>query len=372
MKNKLLFLVFITVFFSSSFTKSGELSAHIDKYIFLKGKVAERTIIIKIKCYDESTVRYLNYYFEEDKKDHYLEGNLVGNAWQYTTIDQETTERNLVIREETDGSWKGYWREGSNKKINLILYPLTVNPDLKYYNYSQNKALDPYDANKIAIVELEKTKTEKIAKHLVFDWYTEKESGISLFRLQSENNKINLDSINTALEVLQLSYIHNYYHFNPNVQSSTIHTDVLCANESLISFRIVFNTIFKTQDPLKSQQFFTLDLHSGQQIDLESLLWFDGTNPKPKKNDVYGTYQYRKKIFAPKIFSILSQLYPQQMQSSDCNLNKEDTWAIPNFALTKKGILLSFSQSTLCNFLDWALIPYDQLKPYLQKKYTLN
>lgn len=372
MKNKFLFLVFILAFFTTSFTKSGELLAHIDKYIFLEGKVGEKTLVVKIKCYDESPVRYMNYFFDNDKKDHYLEGNLIGNTWQFTTVDNQTAERNLVIREEANGTWKGFWREGTNQKTNLILKPIVINPNSKYYYYTQNKELDLYEAYKISILNLEKIKTEKIHNHFALDWYLEKESGISLFRLKSENDKINLDSINNTLEVLQLSYIQNYFHFNPNIENSNIHSEILYLNEELISFKLIFNTNFKTQNPLTNQQLFTLDLHNGQQIDLESLLWLDPNNIKPDKNDIWATYQYRKKLFAPKIFSILNERYPQQMQSSDCNLNKEETWAIPNFALTKHGLLFCFLQSPICNMMDWAIIPYDKLTPYLDKKYKLN
>lgn len=356
----------------SSFTKSGELLAHIDKILYLQGKIGDKSIVIKIKCFDESPVRYMNYYFEDDKIDHYLEGNLIGNAWQFNSIDNQNEERNLVIKEDKNGSWKGFWREGSNKKIDLILNPIVINPDSKYNSYSKNRELDPYDAYKISILNLEKIKTEKLSKNFNMDWYLEKESGITFFRLHNENKKTSCDSINNVLESLQLSIIHDYYRFNPNRNSLNIQSEILYHNEQLISFKIISNSTFKTQTPVKAQQLLCLNLQNGQQIDLESLVWFGEKNAKPDTNDVSQTYEYRKKVFAPKVFSILNELYPQQMQTSDCNLNKEATWALPNFALTKQGILFCFSHSATCNFMDWAIIPYKKLAPYLEKKYQLN
>lgn len=371
MKKTTSHLIFILIFFISSFTGGAKLLAHVDKTYFLQAKVDEKTIVLKIKCYNESPVRYLNYFFVEEKRDHYMEGNPMGNAWNFTSTDNQK-EINLVIREEKDGSWKGFWREDANKKINLILTPIVINPESKYYYYAQNKELDLYDAYKISILNLEKTKTEKIAKNFKLDWYSEKESNISLFRLESENKKTKLDSINNVLEAIQLSLIYNYFQYNPNRESLTFEPQITLLNETLISFKLISNTVLKNQNPIKAQQAFVLDLQNGAQITLEDIIWLDEKNTKPDANAISETYEYRKKIFAPQIFSILSELYPQQMQSAECNVNKEITWAIPNFILTEKGIQFSFSNSATCNVMDWAIIPYEKLKPYLQKKYSVK
>lgn len=352
--------------------------AHVDKTYFLQGKVGEKTVALKIKCYYESPVRYMNYFFEDDKMDCYLEGNLIGNTWQFTSIDNQKEEINLVIKEDQDGSWKGYWREGSGKKIKVVLKPILVDPDSKYFYFSQNKEFDLYDAYKISILSLDKIKTEKVSKNFALDWYLEKGSGITFFRLHNKNQKIILDSINNTLENLQLTLIHDYFHLNPNRESLNIQTEILYFNEELISFKLIENkpiktqSPFKTQNQLKTQQLISLDLHNGQQIDLEKIVWFDEKNEKPDKNNISQIYEYRKKVFAPKIFSILNELYPQRIKSSDCDLDKESTWTLPDFALTKQGLLFSFSNSTICNFMDWAIIPYEKLAPYLEKKYILN
>lgn len=371
MKKPTSHLILIFIFFISSFTGGAKIEAHVDKTYFLQGKVDEKTIVIKIKCYFESPVRYLNYFFVEEKRDNYLEGNLTGNAWNFTSTDNQQ-ERNLVIREEKDGSWKGFWREGADKKINLILTPIVINSESKYYYYAQNKELDLYDAYKISILNLEKTKTEKISKHFTLNWYLEKESNISLFRLESETKKIKLDSMNAILENIQLSLIHTYFQYNPNRESLTFQPQITLLNETLLSFKLISNTILKNQNPIKTQQAFVLNLQNGAPIALEDIIWFDEKNAKPDANAISETYEYRKNLFAPKIVTILSELYPQQMQSNECNVNKEATWAIPNFILTEKGIQFSFSNSASCNLMDWAIIPYEKLTPYLQKKYKIN
>lgn len=372
MKKILVFLFCIFAFFSSTIIKSDELFAHVDKTYFLQGKVGERTLVLKIKCYYESPIRYLNYFFENNKTDQYLEGTLLGNAWQFNAVNKPEEEINLVIREEKDGSWKGFWREGANKKINLILTPIVINTQAPFYNYSVNKELDLYDAYKISLIQLNKIKTEKISKNFKLNWYLEKESNISFFRLENEEKKRILDSINNTLETIQLSLIQNYYHLNPNIKNVTIKAETTYFNEGLISFTILSNTVLKNQDASTRQQLFTLNLQNGKQIALEDLIWFDKKNAKPENNDIMSVYEYRKNVFAPKLFSILNELYPQQMQINDCDLNKVTTWAIPDFLLTKKGIQFSFSNSQKCNLMDWAIIPYEKLTQFFSKKFNLN
>ncbi|WP_035141151.1 SMI1/KNR4 family protein [Flavobacterium daejeonense] len=372
MKKTIVILFFLLSFFLPVISNSGQLLAHIDKMIFLQGKVGEKTLTLKIKCYNESPVRYLDYFFDDKKTDQYMEGNFIGNTWQFISLETEKTEKNLVIREEKDGNWKGYWREGSDKKINVILYPINVNPEANYFYYSKSKELDPYDSYKVFIFQLDKIKTEKAAKNFQLEWLTEKESGISFFRVQNENKKVNCDSINKNLEQIQLAILQDYFRFNPNRSNLNIQAELLYLNEGIISFKIITSMSFKNQPEVKTQQFFTLDMQTGQSVDLESLIWFDPQNPKPAANEITQTYEYRKAIFAPKLFSILSELYPQQMQSTDCKLNEVTSWAIPNFALTKKGFLFCLSYSKDCNLMDWAIIPYEKLTPYLEKKYKLN
>lgn len=96
------------------------------------------------------------------------------------------------------------------------------------------------------------------------------------------------------------------------------------------------------------------------------------TDKKPSADDVQATYEYRKYVFASKIFSMLQRLYPDKMKNTACGLNKVDTWAVPAYALTKKGLLLGFFPSGNCSILDWAIIPYKSLTPYLEKKYSLS
>lgn len=371
-------LVFVLAYFAPSFTKSGEVLAHISKIIFLQGKVGERTLVVKMLCYDESPIRDMTYFFDDAKKDCFFKGRIMGNAWRFYSESAATNQapenkEELLISENKNGSWKGYWLDSTGKKINTNLNPITGIPASKFNYFSEMNDLDLYDAYRISKINLAKGKTEKTLKNVSIDRVLEKESGISFFRLRSLNKKLKVDSLNVALETMHLSLIQNYFRLRPDKKELKVSTEMLYLTKDLISFKIISNSISKAQNPSKSQQLVTLDIKSGKQINLESLVWFGKkTDKRPSANDVQATYEYRKYVFASKIFSLLKTLYPDKMKNTVCGFNKVDTWAVPAYALTKKGLLLGFFPSGNCSILDWAIIPYQSLTPYLEKKYSLS
>jgi hypothetical protein len=371
-------LVFVLAYFAPSLMKSGELMAHISKIIYLQGKVGERTLVIKMMCFDESPVRDMTYFFDDAKKDCFFKGRIMGNAWRFysepvAANQAPENKEELLIGESKGGLWKGYWLDSAGKKTNLILNPISSIPASKFNYFSQMNDLDSYDAYKISKINLTKGKIGQKLKNVSIDWFLEKESGISFFRLRSLNKKLKVDSLNVALETMHLALIQNYFHLRPDRKEVNVSAEILYLTKDLISFKIISNSVFKAQNPSKSQQLVTLDIQTGRQIDLESLVWFGKkTDKKPSANDVQKTYEYRKYVFASKIFSMLQTLYPDKMKNAACGINKVDTWAVPTYAVTKKGLLLGFFPSGNCSILDWAIIPYQSLTPYLEKKYSLS
>jgi hypothetical protein len=371
-------LVFLWAFFAPSFLKSGELSAHISKTIYLQGKVGERNLVIKMLCYDESPDRDMTYFFDDAKKDCFFKGHIMNNVWRFhsesPTLNKATkTKEELLITENKNGLWKGFWLDNKGKKINVSLNPISSIPTSKFNYFSQTNDLDSFEAYKISKINLTKGKIEASLKSVSINWFLEKESGISFFRLRSLNKKIKVDSLNIALETMHLALIQNALRLRPDRKELNVTVEILYLTKDLISFKIISNSIFKAQNPSKLQQLVTLDIQSGKQINLESLVWFGKkTDTRPSANDVQETYEYRKYVFAAKIFSMLKTLYPDKMKNTVCGLNKVDTWAVPAYAVTKKGLLFGFFPSGNCSILDWALIPYPSLTPYLEKNYSLR
>lgn len=366
----------VLVFLAFSFTKSGELLAHVEKTYYLKGEVGERNIAIKMLCYDESPIRYIYYFFEDAKKDRFLAGKLKDKLWTFKPEVPQgkynvKPESALTIEETKNGVWKGTWTDSTGKVWDLVLRPIiadSISPKFSYLPFVIE--LDPYESYRLSTINFSKTRTEKLTPELWCDWYLEKESRISFFRLRSNNSRLKTDSINASLETINLSLIQKHFAFKPEKTDTKVETNLLYLTDELVSFKILSTITFSALKTSQERESFTFDIQSGQQINLEDIVWFDKANSRPPSDDLYKIYKYRKSIFAPKIFTLLQELYPDKMKSDSCGLNKVETWALLSWNLTKKGIV--FSTFNHCNDLDWAVIPFEKLTPFMEKKYHLK
>lgn len=347
--------------------------AHVERTHFLKGKVGGREIGVKMLCYDELPTRLLYYFFQDEKRDKQLVGTLKDKVWNFTPEERSPKpafgpEGLISISESGEGRWTGKWVDSSGKAFNLVLEPIL--PDFINSAFSGlpiMTELDPYERYKLSNINLAKTKTEKLTGNLFIDWYSEKESHVRFFRLRA-GSRLKTDSINWALQALHLSLIRNYFKMTPPKADTRTETVIQYLTDELVSFNVAMKNPPGAGHAVNDQQVFTFDLRSGQQVELENLIWFDPTKEKPPLDDLYKVFKYRKNVFAPKLFGLLKQLYPDNIKSSDCGINKVESWILPVWNLTAKGLAFGFSKSD-CDVRRWAIVPYETLAPYLQTKY---
>jgi hypothetical protein len=370
-------LIIILVFFAGAFSKSGELLAHVEHTYYLHGKVGEREIAIKILCYDESPTRQLYYFFKDSKKDRFLSGKRSDNKWHFLPGAQQAKaivnpEITLNIAEANNGIWTGTCTDSTGKTAGLVLQPIVADSLASSFSYlSFVKELDLYESYKLSSVVFTRTTSEMRTKDLWCDWYVERESGLSFFRLRSPKKKLNTANINAALETIHLSLLQKYFAFDHEKKLEKVETIFHYISNELVSFQVISTTILNSSKSQKSPARFTLDIQSGQPANLEEIVWFDSIASKPAMDDLFKIYKYRKNVFAPKVFNLLKNLYPGNMVSDSCNINKVDTWVLPAWVLTPKGIALTIDSPGKCNMLDWAIIPYKNIAPFLGRKYHL-
>lgn len=367
-------LALVLVFLTCSFTSSSTSTWHIEKVYYLKGTVGEREIALKMVCYDELPTRFVNYFFLDAKKDHSLIGKLKDNFWNFMPEQPEGRESGaLKITESTNGDWNGTWDDGAGKSWPLTLKPIA--PDSSRSDFSHLtliKESDPYESYRLSNLHLNKMRTDKPIKGLLCDWYLEKESGISFFRFQSANNRLKTDSVNATLTALHLSLIQKHFSFIPKKTDTKVETSLLYITSELVSFRMLITSTFESDKTFQTTQLMTLDMKSGQPVKLEDLVWFDKTTPKAAPHDLFKLYKYQKNVLAPKVFHLLQELYPDKMKTASCEIDKVENWTLPVWNLTSKGIAFGFAKSEPCKVLDWAIIPYEKLAPFLEAKYHLK
>lgn len=345
----------------------GKLWAHVDKVFFLKGTLGNRSIAIKMLNYDETRTRHLYYYFADDRKDHFLTGTYQNKNWLFTNATSTVT---LTIADNTNGVWQANYTDSTG--INNALSFTTLTAEDCSNNFSHLPyvtELDPYERNRLANVHFTPTNTTKLSKQLSCQWMIDKPSGIAFFRLQHHDKKIATDSINAALETIQLTYLQQYYTYNATRTNMQVATTILYHNNALISFNTTATTTSKQQPTQTNRQLLTLHINNGLQVNLEDIVWCDSATNQLDATNLFSVYKYRKNIFAPAIFKLLQQRYPTQMQSSQCNINQVASWALPDWCLTNKGLAFGFRNEEGCEVFSWSILPYSSLSPYITTAY---
>jgi hypothetical protein len=343
---------------------------HIEKTFYLKGKVGLRDIVIKMLCYDELPERYIHYYFPDEKKDHYLTGRKEDQSWHFEADSREITKTQLNITESKDGTWKGSWTDDKAQSKPVLLQPLVTDSITAAWDLLPLlNELDPYDQYRLANISFTKTGTEKKAGDLACAWYLEKGTGISFFRIIANGNKISTDSINAALLAMHLGCIQKYY----SGRSTGITATVCYLTNELVSFQVISANMGTGNKTIQHKEYITLDLKSGQPVRLEDIIWFDKQTEKPSPDDLFKIFKYRKTVFAPAVFRLLQELYPEKMREEGGGANKVEDWAMPLWRLSSKGIVLGFNQGGGNYYLpEWAVIPYEKLVAFLQNNYYVK
>ena len=147
-------------------------------------------------------------------------------------------------------------------------------------------------------------------------------------------------------------------------------TQIFFLTDELVSFSITSKVRLTSSKNVEGRKLLTYDVKTGERVNLENLIWFDKTvAPLSDLRDIGEVYKYRKEVFGPQIFKMLTELYPDKMKTDNCDLNKVETWHLPAWVLTKKGITFTFFTVDECNTFDWANVPYEKLKPFLLPSY---
>lgn len=365
---KVLLCLFICTF---SFTAW----SHVEKIYYLKGKIGSKDAALKIYCYDEIKTRYLTYFYVDEKTDQHRAGEMKNNFWEFAPINSRQKEASnskdiFYLSEKKRGEWSGYYiKAGDTLQIKLEEFS-TKSFTHKYAYLDFVKELDPYESYRLSGLSFSATKKMQITREMECQWFVERESGIELFRITDTRKKLNTDSLNKTLLALHLSLIKNCFSFGHNTKS--INTSVLLhfINKQYVSFKILTQTEDFILSATNYRQLFTFNVSTGNPLNLEDLVWFEkGTAPT---EDPEKLLHYRQKVFAPKLLSILTQLYPKQIQNTNCDLNKPETWQFPVWGLTEKGLAIGSVIISECDMLNWAVLPYSKLAPFLNKNFRLE
>ena len=232
--------------------------------------------------------------------------------------------------------------------------------------------LSPYERHQLAELSLVPGTIRHDGQRSLRDW-REPVSGITLFRIESGYPAPVLARINAALERQQWERVSQWFGCEGFDGQSGM--DVSEARSPYLSDDFVSYAWFAswscagTAHPDFGTQGVTFDARTGRELQLEDLLYF-GKPPAPQP-DTSALFDYRGDIFAPRIVSLLGQLYPNEMQPADgeaaedqCDYTDTSVWDFPSWYLTEQGLYLGayFGRAQRpCDEPDWSVIPWQHL-----------
>ena len=232
--------------------------------------------------------------------------------------------------------------------------------------------LSPYERHQLAGLSLVPGSIRQDGPRALRDW-REPVSGITLFRIESGYPAPVLARINAALERQQWERVSQWFGCEGFGGQSGM--DVSEARAPYLSDDFVSYAWFAswscagTAHPDFGTQGVTFDTRTGRELQLEDLLYFG--NPPAPQPGTPAFFDYRGDIFAPRIVSLLGQLYPNELQPADgeaaedqCDYADTSVWDFPSWYLTGQGLYLGayFARAQRpCDEPDWSVIPWQHL-----------
>lgn len=200
-------------------------------------------------------------------------------------------------------------------------------------------------------------------------WLVEPVSKLRLFRIESGYSASAMEAMNRTLTQIQWRNVSNYFgclssEGGPGIESET---ESPFLSERYVSFAISDSwDCAGAAHPDEGMEGRSFDAASGKELELDDLLKFCKSVVPKKDSDAW--LDYRSKVFAPAIVSLLKRLHPKEMKASkkedDCNYADPEVWSFPSWRLNATGLYVGASfprVARVCDNPEWSIIPYADL-----------
>lgn len=327
------------------------------------GTLGKSPIVVELNTaqHDEVTGRY---FYEKYHRDLALSGSLQDNTLSLVEGNNRYSEDKplptLTLKSTANG-WQGEWRNPKGKKFpvqlseaRLLAPAATTLPFIATLPKD-----DPYEYLRLQGLKL---KPEKKENFMGYDlqWWTEPESKISLFSVESGYPKEEQQRINNHLlgrlwtEVIDYHRCMmdggEYAEFDQGAAPQFLSADV-------VSLEISTGYSCGGAHPDFGSSPINLNAHTGELLKLKDVLWIG-------EPDSAATEYDQLKVMAPWLVKQFTTLYPEEMKKpaeDDCDYTDESVWGYSNWHFTPKGIYLGayFARyQRNCDNPDWPVLPY--------------
>lgn len=319
------------------------------------------------------------YFYQKYRKDLMLSGEKDGEALRFeegNNRDNEGKPRPNIRLQPTPNGLSGEWTSPQGKVLKIELQRAKVPPvpagTLPYL--ATLRDVSPYEYLRLQGMKLKQGKTETFMGYTL-QWWSEPQSGMSLFEVVSGYTAGELQRINHQLMRRLWQQVVSYHDCltQTGMYVYSQSAEPLWMSPSVISVNITaeYNCGGSYSD--ERDMPFNLDTKTGKTLALEDVLWIGQGEPQHfelNQLDNTASYEahrayseYRSKELAPWLVAQLRALYPEEVtlttdRNDGCIYGEEESWTSPSWYFTDQGIKLlpSFEHNeAMCRNVEWSV-----------------
>jgi hypothetical protein len=353
------------------------------------GTLGKMPIVVELNTtqQDEVTGRY---FYEKYHRDLELSGSLQDSTLNLVEGNNRYGDDKplpTLKLEETANGWLGEWQSPQGKKLPVKLaeakLPAPTSATLPFIAALPNG--EPYEYLRLQGLKLKPVKKENFMGYDL-QWWTEPETKISLFSVESGLSKDDQQRVNQQLlgrlwnEVI--SYHSCQLRGGENVEFMQ-QAEPKMISPAVVSLNISTSYYCGGAHPDFGDSPLNIDVKTGHPLSLEDVLWVgegkpllhaerDSLGDKPlSEAESDARYRYVSKELVPWVIKQFTALYPTEMkkpaQDDDCDFTDESIWGTSPWYFTDKGLYLGAYFARVqrsCDRPDWSILPYSVVKQH--------
>jgi hypothetical protein len=353
------------------------------------GTLGKMPIVVELNTtqQDEVTGRY---FYEKYHRDLELSGSLQDRTLNLVEGNNRYGDDKplpTLKLEETANGWRGEWQSPQGKKLPVKLaeakLPAPTSATLPFIAALPNG--EPYEYLRLQGLKLKPVKKENFMGYDL-QWWTEPETKISLFSVESGLSKDDQQRVNQQLlgrlwnEVI--SYHSCQLRGGENVEFMQ-QAEPKMISPAVVSLNISTSYYCGGAHPDFGDSPLNIDVKTGHPLSLEDVLWVgegkpllhaerDSLGDKPlSEAESDARYRYVSKELVPWVIKQFTALYPTEMkkpaQDDDCDFTDESIWGTSPWYFTDKGLYLGAYFARVqrsCDRPDWSILPYSVVKQH--------
>jgi len=325
---------------------------------------------------------FARYYSSEILTDRVLSGYISTDSVFYlhsydwdSIAKKNILKDSIVLKEIKNDVWRGVWMTEDSSSANFAMRPIIVDSlNVALQNIARKLPLDSYSKYRLQYADIKMKKKQKMGEGIWFQRMVERKSGVELFQLKEKGGNV-FDSVNSTLYGQCMKMADGAFSCSTVDGVGLYRTKfaVYFANKELLSYSVSVSSSCYGGAMQAETKHVTVSVENAEQIMLEDLFWFTDSVYEPMNKGEYEWFQYRYKDFAPVVYNLLRQNYPDMFSLEDqCDICNEKYWSLPEWYIADNGLWLKATGNSMVDgAFQWFLLPYESIARYMIGKFAL-